>query len=163
MTKEQVIKTLVANGAEQVKNLKVRNVNVSPQENYVRLGITLEKPVKGYVTDDEGATYHEGEVNTIFVSLYSVLSILKDDDDAAFAVNHLLKNPDSMAIILSRAVIDIVQEKVTAGQMYKNPWSDNADETTIQHDTIFNHITGIKLSNFAIRKLDKVADALLGL
>lgn len=163
MTKEQVIKTLVANGAEQVKNLKVRNVNVSPQENYVRLGITLEKPVKGYVTDDEGATYHEGEVSTIFVSLYSVLSILKDDDDAAFAVNHLLKNPDSMAIILSRAVIDIVQEKVTAGQLYKNPWSDNADETTIQHDTIFNHITGIKLSNFAIRKLDKVADALLGL
>nr|DAG89530.1 MAG TPA: hypothetical protein [Crassvirales sp.] len=163
MTKEQVIKTLVANGAEQVKNLKVRNVNVSPQENYVRLGITLEKPVKGYVTDDEGATYHEGEVNTIFVSLYSVLSILKDDDDAAFAVNHLLKNPDSMAIILSRAVIDIVQEKVTSGQLYKNPWSDNAEETTIQHDTIFNHITGIKLSNFAIRKLDKVADALLGL
>lgn len=163
MTKEQVIKTLVANGAEQVKNLKVRNVNVSPQENYVRLGITLEKPVKGYVTDDEGATYHEGEVNTIFVSLYSVLSILKDDDDAAFAVNHLLKNPDSMAIILSRAVIDIVQEKVTSGQLYKNPWSDNAEETTIQHDTIFNHITGIKLSNFAIRKLDKVADTLLGL
>lgn len=161
MEKSEVVKELLKNGAELVKGLKVRNVTVTPQENYVRVALTLDKKVKGMVSDD-GVNYTEGETNVIFVSLYSITSILKDNDDAAFAVNHFIKNPDSMSVVLSRATIDIIQEHVTAGQVYKNPWSDSDNETTFEHDTILNHIVDIKLSDFAIRKIDKLADSLLG-
>ena len=161
MDKKEVVKKLIEAGGESVKNLKVKNVTVTPCENYVRLGITLDKPVNGMVTKDN-VTYTEGEVNVIFVSMFSIASILKDNDDVAFAVNYLLKNPESMSVVLSRAVIDIIQERVAEGVEYKNPWSESSDSTVFKHSTIVNHITDIKLSDFAIRKVDKLADHLLG-
>ena len=120
MEKKEIIAELLKNGGKSVKDLKVKNVTVTRCENYVRLGITLDKPVAGMVTKDN-VTYEEGETNVIFVSLYSITSLLKDDDNAAFAANHLTQHPEAMSVILSRAKIDIIQEPVTAGQEYKNP------------------------------------------
>ena len=99
---------------------------------------------------------------SIFVSLFSIISLLKDNDDAAFAANHLTQHPEAMNVVLSRAKIDIIQEPVVAGQEYKNPWSDNTEATVFDHDTIINHIVELKLSDFAVRKLDSLANALLG-
>ena len=163
MEKKEVIAELLKNGGKQVKDLKVKNVTVTRCENYVRLGITLDKPVKGMVTKDNGVTYEEGETNVIFVSLYSITSLLKDDDDAAFAANHLVEHPDGMGIVLSRATLNIIQETVEAGTEYKNPWSTNAEATVFDHKTIITHVTDITLSDFAIRKLDRLADSLLGI
>jgi hypothetical protein len=161
MEKKEVIAELLKNGAESVKGLKVKNVTVTPQENYVRVALTVDKPVKGMVSEDS-VTYVEGETKVIFVSLFSITSLLKDNDDAAFAVNHFVKNPESMQVVLSRATIDILQEHVEEGQEYKNPWSESAEATVFDHATIINHITNITLSEFAIRKIDKLADTLLG-
>lgn len=163
MEKKEVISELLKNGGVQVKDLKVKNVTVTRCENYVRLGITLDKPVKGMVTKDNGATYEEGETNVIFVSLYSIASLLKDDDDAAFAANHLVEHPNAMSIVLSRATLNIIQETVEAGTEYRNPWSTNAEATVFDHKTIITHVTDVTLSDFAIRKLDRIADSLLGI
>lgn len=163
MEKKEVIAQLMNDGATPVKNLKVKNVTVTPMENYVRIALTLTTPVKGMVIEDDGVTYKVGETNVIFISLYSVASILKDDDNAAFAVNHLMDNPKSMEVILSRAVVNILQQKVEKGIPYKNPWSESADETTFDHDVFINHLTDIKLSDIAIKRIDKIADSLLGI
>ena len=163
MEKKEVIAELLKNGGKSVKDLKVKNVTVTRCENYVRLGITLDKPVTGMVTKDNGVTYEEGETNSIFVSLYSITSLLKDDDNAAFAANHLVEHPDSMSIVLSRATLDIIQETVEAGAEYKNPWSNNAEATVFDHKTIITHVINVTLSDFAIRKLDRLADSLLGI
>lgn len=163
MEKKEVIAELLKNGGKSVKDLKVKNVTVTRCENYVRLGITLDKPVTGMVTKDNGVTYEEGETNIIFVSLYSITSLLKDDDNAAFAANHLVEHPDSMSIVLSRATLDIIQETVEAGAEYKNPWSNNAEATVFDHKTIITHVINVTLSDFAIRKLDRLADSLLGI
>ena len=163
MEKKEIIAELLKNGGKSVKDLKVKNVTVTPCENYVRLGITIDKPVAGMVTKDNGVTYEEGETNVIFVSLYSITSLLKDDDNAAFAANHLVQHPDSMSIVLSRATLNIIQETVEAGTEYKNPWSDNAEATVFDHKTIITHVIEVNLSDFAIRKLDRLADSLLGI
>lgn len=163
MERKEIITELLKNGGKSVKDLKVKNVTVTRCENYVRLGITLDKPVTGMITKDNGVTYEEGETNIIFVSLYSVTSLLKDDDNAAFAANHLVEHPDSMSIVLSRATLNIIQETVEAGTEYKNPWSDNAEATVFDHKTIITHVIEINLSDFAIRKLDRLADSLLGI
>lgn len=163
MEKKEIIADLLKNGGKSVKDLKVKNVTVTRCENYVRLGITLDKPVMGMVTKDNGVTYEEGETNVIFVSLYSITSLLKDDDDAAFAANHLVEHPDAMSIILSRASLNIIQETVEAGTEYKNPWSTNAEATVFEHKTIITHVTDVTLSDFAVRKLDRLADSLLGI
>ena len=163
MEKKEIIAELLKNGGKSVKDLKVKNVTVTRCENYVRLGITLDKPVMGMVTKDNGVTYEEGETNVIFISLYSITSLLKDDDDAAFAANHLVEHPDAMSIILSRASLNIIQETVEAGTEYKNPWSTNAEATVFDHKTIITHVTDVTLSDFAVRKLDRLADSLLGI
>lgn len=163
MEKKEIIAELLKNGGKNVKDLKVKNVTVTRCENYVRLGITLDKPVMGMVTKDNGVTYEEGETNVIFVSLYSITSLLKDNDDAAFAANHLVEHPEAMSIVLSRASLNIIQETVEAGTEYKNPWSTNAEATVFDHRTIITHVTDVILSDFAVRKLDKLADSLLGI
>ena len=163
MEKKEVIAELLKNGATRVNGLKVRNVGVTRCENYVRVSLTLDKPVKGMVTKDNGVTYEEGETNVIFVSLYGITSILKDNDEAAFAANHIIENPDALSVVLSRATINILQEHVKAGAEYRNPWSSNAESTVFDHDTFISHVIDITLSDFGIRKLDRIADSLLGI
>ena len=161
MEKKEIINGLLKNGAKSVNGLKVKNVTVTILENYTRLGLTLDKPVEGYVAKEDG-TFEKGETSVIFVSAFAIASVLKDSDDAAFAANHLVEHPEAMNVILSRATIDIIQEPVVSGQEYRNPWSTNGDATVFDHDTIINHLTGIKLSEFGMKKLDRLADAMLG-
>lgn len=162
MEKREVINALVTAGASPVKGLVVRNVSITPKESYTQVALTVDKPVKGFVTKD-GVTYEEGETNVIFVSAFSIASILKDMDDAAFAANHIVEHPEALNVLLSRAKIDILQQAIKNGEEYKNPWSNSDSVTVFTHDTIINHLIGIQLSEFSTRKLDKLADGLLGL
>ena len=161
MKNEEIVAQLIKEGAKEVKNVIVKNVTVTPMNEYVRLGLTLDKEVDGYKAEEDG-TYTPSKVKVIFVSAFRISALLKEDDNAAFAANHLLKHPDALAMILSRAQINILQQPVKAGEEYKNPFNDNADATTFDHDTIINHITNIKLSDFGMKRLDKLADMMLG-
>ena len=161
MERKEIVANLIKNGATMVKDITVKNVTVTPMEQYVRLGLTLDTEVDGFIAKKDG-TYEKGKVKVIFVSAFSVASILKDDDDAAFAANHLLQHPESMCVILSRAKINIVQQTVAENEEYVNPWSENSEPTTFDHEVIINHLADVKLSDFAIRRLDKLADAMMG-
>lgn len=158
MEKKEIINNLIKGGAEPVKGLKVKNVTVTPLENYVRVALTLDTPVKGMVNKDNN--WVEDTTNVIFDSTFSIVSVLRNTD-AAFAANHIIKYPDSLSVLLSGANIDIIQEHVVEGQEYKNPWSESAETTVFDHNTIINHITDIRLSDFGLRKLDTLADAML--
>ena len=161
MKNEEIIAQLIKEGAKEVKNVTIKNVTVTPMNEYVRLGLTLDKEVDGYKAEEDG-TYTPSKVKVIFVSAFTIAALLKEDDDAAFAANHLLKHPDALAMIMSRAQINILQQPVKAGEEYKNPFNDNADVTAFDHDVIINHITNIKLSDFGIKRLDRLADMMLG-
>ena len=161
MKNEEIVAQLIKEGAKEIKNVTVKNVTVTPMNEYVRLGLTLDKEVDGYKAEEDG-TYTPSKVKVIFVSAFTIAALLKEDDDAAFAANHLLKHPDALAMIMSRAQINILQQSVKAGEEYKNPFSDNADVTAFDHDVIINHITEIKLSDFGMKRLDRLADMMLG-
>ena len=161
MKNEEIVAQLIKEGAKEIKNVTVKNVTVTPMNEYVRLGLTLDKEVDGYKAEEDG-TYTPSKVKVIFVSAFTIAALLKEDDNAAFAANHLLKHPDALAMIMSRAQINILQQSVKAGEEYKNPFSDNADVTAFDHDVIINHITEIKLSDFGMKRLDRLADMMLG-
>lgn len=161
MERKQVVAELIKNGAVMVKDLVVRNVTVTPMEEYVRLGLTLNEEIDGFIAKEDG-TWEKGKTKVIFVSAFSIASILKDNDDAAFAANHLLQHPESMCVVLSRAKISIVQQTIAENEPYKNPWKENADEVSFEHEVIINHVVDIKLSDFSIRRLDKLADRMMG-
>ena len=164
MEVKEVVKTLLASGAKKVTDVKVTNVTVKALDTYVRVALTLDKKVEGYVLNETDGTYSTGEVKVIFVSLYSLLSMLKQNEDTAFAANHVANHPETIALILSGARIDIIQQPVVAGEEYRNPWSDRDDveATVFEHDTILNHVVSIEVSKFGEKALDKLMDKMLG-
>ena len=164
MEVKEVVRNLLASGAKKISDIKVTNVTVKALDTYVRVALTLDKKVEGYVLNETDGTYSTGEVKVIFVSLYSLLSMLKQDEETAFAANHVANHPETIALILSGARIDIIQQPVVAGEEYRNPWSDRDDveATVFEHDTILNHVVSIEVSKFGEKALDKLMDKMLG-
>ena len=161
MTSKEIIAQLLKDGAKSVKGLVIKNVTITQLESYTRLGLTLDKEVDGYRQNDNGE-FEPAKVNVIFVSAFTIKSILQDNVEAAFAANHLVNHPEALSVVLSRAEIDIVQESVVAGTEYKNPFVSSDTTTVFDHDTIINHISSIKLSDFGIRKLERLSDLMMG-
>lgn len=161
-TLKEAVSTLLKNGAKRVDNLVVNNVNVTALESYTRVALTLDKPIEGYIRQDDD-TFEKGETNVIFVSLYSLNSVMRENNDLAFAVNHISKHPDSLQIILSHAKVSVIQEPVVAGAVRTNPFTEKQDEDVMDHDTIFNHIVKIELGERGLKAIEKISDHLLGL
>lgn len=158
---KEIINEMLKNGAKQIANITVKNVTVKQMDAYTRLGLSLDTEVDGYRADENGE-YQEAKTNIIFVSSFAIASVLKDDENAAFAANHLVNNPDALGIILSRAKITIVQQTVGADEEYVNPFASSGEATVFGHPVIINHVVDIKLSDFGLKKLDRLADLMLG-
>lgn len=156
----EVVRTLLKNGAKRIDNAVIKTVSVNRQENYDRVALTLAKPVKGYIADEEG-NYSEGETRTIFVSSFSLGAILSDNEDTAFAKRKLMQKPQLLELVLSYAKIDVLQEKIEANTDYINPFSSSTTGRMIEHDTYINHVVGIELGKRGLKAIDKMFDKLL--
>ena len=157
---QEVVRTLLKNGAKRIDNAVVKGVSVARQDNYDRVALTLAKPVRGYVQTEAG-DYEEGETRVIFVSSFSIGAILADNEDSAFAKRFLMQKPQMLELALSYAKVDILQESVEANTDYVNPFSSSTEGRTIDHDTIINHITSIELGKRGLRFLAKLEDKML--
>lgn len=158
----EVVRTLLKNGAKRIDNAVVKTVSVNRQENYDRVALTLAKPVKGYIADEEG-NYSEGETRTIFVSSFSLGAILADNEDTAFAKRKLMQKPQLLELVLSYAKIDVLQEKIEANTDYINPFSSSTNGRMIEHDAYINHVVGIELGKRGLKAIDKMFDKLLSI
>lgn len=163
MDTQKVLSQLMAvKENENVKDLVVRNINTKDMSTWTRVSVTLDKPVKGYVVDQETGEYVIGNTNVIYVSTFSLIAAMRENPDLAFAGNHLIEHPLAIGVVFSGAKIDVILEKVTEDQEYKNPFSDNATEVVIEHDNYFAHIHNIRLSERGLKMIDKIADKMLG-
>ena len=143
--------------ANNVVTTTVRNINVTDMTTWQRVSITLNTPVKGYIADDDG-NYSEGEVNVIFVSSFSVVAAFRNNPKTAFAGNYIAEHPNCLQVLLSGAKIEIVQEAVSEGKEYSNPWSNNPTPVPVEHDSYYNHITDIiELSDVSVELLKELA------
>ena len=143
--------------ANNVVTTTVRNINVTDMTTWQRVSITLNTPVKGYIADDDG-NYSEGEVNVIFVSSFSVVAAFRNNPKTAFAGNYIAERPNCLQVLLSGAKIEIVQEAVSEGKEYTNPWSNNPTPVPVEHDSYYNHITDIiELSDVSVELLKELA------
>lgn len=160
MKRKEIIAQLIKDGAKKVTDCVIRNVTVTTLDEYTRLGLTLDQEVDGYIAQEDGS-YAKGKTEVIFASTYAISSILKDNDDAAFAANYLVLHPNALSLVLSRAKIDIIQELVEKDTEYKNPFAKSQETITFDHDTIINHIISIEPSEFGMKSLDRLAEKML--
>lgn len=159
-TMKEARSTMLKNGAKEITNVVINNVNVTPLEEYTRVALTLDKPVAGYVQGEDG-TYTKGETSVIFVSLFSIAAMLKENDELAWCVNAIINNPNSLQVLFSRAKITLLQEDVVAGEVRTNPFTGKEDEHVPDHDAIYNHIFDLKLGKMGEIAIDRILDKLL--
>jgi hypothetical protein len=157
---KQVISELRKNGAELVTNVIVKNVNVKDMDAYTRVSLTLNKNVKQYVLNSDG-DYELGEHNVIGVSTYSIGALLVNNKDIAFAKNVLMKAPKLLAMLLSYAEVDILLEPVKEGTEYTNPFSDKAESKIVEHNSIYVHLTDIRLGKKGLKVTSMLEDKMM--
>ena len=154
---KQIVKELMSAGNKRVNNIRVRSAKVTEMDNYVRVSLTLDNAIEGYISNEDGV-YEKGMTNIIFASTYSIGSLLKEYDETAWCANQLIQNIKGFEVILAGAKIDIIQEEVSGDENYKNPFNNsNSEGVFLGHDAIINHIVNIKLSNQAQKMLDMMA------
>lgn len=162
-TNKQVVAELLAKGCNKIAGIRVRSSIVTPKGNYVMVSLSLERGIPGYVSDGEGV-FTKGETATVFASSYSIASVLKDNDETAWAANQLIQNPKGLEVILAGAKVDLVQEEVAADEIYKNPFSSSdVDGQSLGHDTIINHVVKIEICQKAKQMLNMLAMNMMGI
>lgn len=159
-----IIKKLLNDGAKRFNKLKVKNVTISDEESYTRLGITLATKIPANILDEQTATYKEGLHNVMFSSVYAVIGAMKEDDELSFAANTVLESPKILNVLMNGGEIDIIQQKIRANEEYRNPFTTRTDpEVRIyDHDVIVNHIVKIRPSKVGMKGLDRLIDKLMG-
>lgn len=156
------IKELLANGGKLIKGIKVKNSIATEKDNYVMVSFTLGQDVDGYAADANGI-FAPAERNIIFSSVFAICGMLKEDDELSWISNHLLTHPNIINMLFNGGTIDIIQLPIVAGQPYHNPFSTrNDNETVFDHDTIINHVIGVKFGKTGQKVADKLMDKLLG-
>lgn len=158
----EAVASLRKAGAKEYKDVRVMNVTVTEKDSWTRIALTLDKEVDGFVSDDNG-DYTKGTTRVVFLSLYSVAAVLKNNDDTLAIGSYVVNHPTALQILLSGAKIDILQQEVAANATYLNHFTGEEVEHQSDHDSIFTHIVAIALSDKGSRAVEKIEDKLLGL
>ena len=163
-TYQDAIKNLILGGAKRLNNIRIKNVNFTEKDNYTMVSFTLSNPIRGYVSNDNGVTFEEGQTTTIFTSLFAIVGALKEDDELSWMANALVENPKALNLIFNGSTVDIIQQDIPAGEEFVNPFSTRLDPEVqvYDHNLIINHIIKFKLSKVGLRMADKLADKLFG-
>ncbi len=158
-----IVKSILTSGGVKLPINKIKNVNFEEIDNYVRLSFTLCNKVPAFVMQEDGS-YKEGVHNVIFSSTFAIGGLFKEYEDYSWLAKHIVEKPQILNLILNGAEIRIVQQKISAGESYINPFTTKIDRipTIFEHDTIINHIVEIKLGKTGMKMADKFADKLLG-
>lgn len=161
MTNQEIINHLKKSGCEEVKNLTIRSVTVTPKENVTQIGLNVDKEVNAYLIDKETGEIVLSTSSVIFTNTYQLGGVLRDNEEASFAVNYMIEHPKSFEAIMSKAKIDILQQKVKAEEEYVNPFSSNPTPITFDHDIVINYITNVEIGKLGLKGLDKLFDKIL--
>ena len=144
------------------ETVTIVNVTVTDLKNWTRIALTLNRDVDGPVCDSEG-NWSMGKTRVVFVSLYSILNLLKNTNDTMAITGHIVDNPTSLQIILSGAKVELLQQEVKANETYINAFSGEETEHEADHDSLFNHLVDVEFSCKGRIAIEKIEDNLLGL
>ena len=158
---DDAVAALRKSGAKS-ETVTICNVTITDCKNWTRIALTLNREVDGPVCDSEGQ-WAMGKTRVVFVSLYSILGLLKNTNETLAITNHIANNPTALQIILCGAKTEILQQEVKANETYINAFTGEETEHESDHDSIFNHLVSVEFTDKALRAIEKIEDKLLGL
>ena len=144
------------------ENVTIVNVTVTSLDKWTRIALTLNREVNGSVIDEEN-NWTMGKTRVVFISLFSILSLLKNTEDTLAITSHIANHPSALQVILVGAKVELLQQEVKAHSTYTNVFTGEESEHDCDHDSIFNHIVSIDFTEKNRRAIEKIEDKLLGL
>lgn len=144
------------------ETVTIVNVTVTDCTNWTRIALTLNREVDGAVSDTEG-NWTMGKTRVIFLSLYSILGLLKNTDDTLAVASYIANHPTALQVVLVGAKCELLQQEVKAHAIYVNAFTGEETEHDYDHDSLFNHLVSIEFTDKGQRAIEKIEDKLLGL
>lgn len=133
--------------------ITVKNVRVFVDEESASVQLTFDEAIKGFVKDANGA-FVEGDVHTISLSRSRLTAQLceANDDIALYraTLDHSFGQKE-FAVVLFKAKLTLNREKKSAGEII----GEGDSAYTIERDCYLTDVVSVKLSDRAIRELDK--------
>ena len=161
ITFNDAVASLRKTGAKS-ETVTICNVTITDCKNWTRITLTLNREVDGPICDSEGQ-WAMGKTRVVFVSLYSIIGLLKNTNDTLAIASYIASHPTALQVILCGAKTEILQQYVKANETYVNAFTGEETEHDSDHDSLFNHIVSIEFTDKALRAIEKIEDKLLGL
>lgn len=158
---DNAVAILRKNGAKS-ETVTIVNVTVTDCKNWTRIALTLDREVDGPICDSEG-NWTMGKTRVIFVSLYSILALLKNTNDTLAITGHIANHPTALQVVLVGAQGELLQQEVKAHATYINAFTGEETEHESDHDSLFNHLVSVEFTDKGHRAIEKIEDKLLGL
>ena len=144
------------------ETVTICNVTVTDRKNWTKITFTLNREVDGPVCDQDG-NWSFGKTRVVSVSLFSILDLFKNTKDTLAITSHVANHPNALQVILSGATGELLQQKVNANETYINVFTGEETEYESDHDSIFNHLVSIELTDKGKSAIEKIEDKLLGI
>lgn len=130
----------------------VKGVRVFVNEFSSSVQLTLAEPIKGFKQDDDG-NFVEEDVKQISLprSKFTAQLCEASDDIAMYraTLDHALGQKE-FGVILFNAKLQLQRERKAAGEVY----TINGEEQVAERDCYLTDVTGVQLSDRAIRAID---------
>ena len=152
------LKALISNGARYFKNCKIANATYSNDV----VSLTLGTPINGYASTTNGIRESVGETNTLYMPLSYIRQAFINDKNWDWLGNTIFLYPFILPRILKGATTDILQQYISKGEEYSNPFKDNNNPQIYEQDIIVSHCVKIKLAKNGEEAANKVADLMMG-
>ena len=158
---DNAVAALRKSGAKS-ETVTICNVTITDCKSWTRVTLTLNREIDGAVCDQDG-NWSIGKTRVVFLSLYSILSTLKNTNETLAITGHIASNPTALIIILNGAKVELLQQYVKANETYINAFTGEETEYESDHDSLFNHLVDIEFSCKGRIAIEKIEDHLLGL
>lgn len=156
---EEICKELESKGYSRINNIIVLSARVIDENKNALIELTLADNVKGINSKQEKIN-----TNVIYSSVYHLAKVIRENEQIAFAYNSLVERPKGFEVIMKGTQIDLIQQFVTAGELYKYPFTEKEIEGVVfEKDMIINHVVKLSPSNLTLELLDQLALKMLGL
>ena len=159
MSIEEISIDLEAKGYSRINNITVLSARVIDENKNALIELTLADNVEGINNKQEKIS-----TNVIYTSAYHLAKVLKENEDMAFASYTFIKRPKGFEVIMKGIQIDLIQQFVTVGELYKYPFTEKEIEGIVfEKDMIINHVVKLTPSNLTLKLLEQLGLKMLGL
>lgn len=155
---DTIVRKAVRSGARK-STTKIKSITVVEEDGYTRLGISVTKPIKAFITRDDETEMRQ--TSLVFTSVFAIEGVLRNMG-LGWVTDLVELQPQLLKLLLQDATIDVLQQDYYAGENVVNIFShQDRDWPSYDHNITVCNVVNIALSDFGNSIKDKLVMKML--